>query len=545
MALVFIAGRRFQFMASLFLFAASALRAEDIPIPKPDPTLENLAVQTGIVKGSLNPARRKILLPAKPKVMIIPVNDEETTKSGMIDDWQANFIERRLRAAQDEKVDLVILEIDTFGGQVSSCERINQAIAKCPIPVIAYVKHKAFSGGAIISLGTKMIVMAPGSRIGGAKAVSLWGEVPSSMRQKMDSDMRAMVTNLSDANQYPAAIAVGMVNTEPEVIETDDPKERFMTSDTYDSLAVKPLKVRTWKGKDQILTITANEAVNVGLASGIVSDMDELYLGLGVKPSSVDLATVTPAEKAARFVSHPLWSVLLVLVGLIALVWELKSPGHGMGYIGFAFCMGIFFWLQVFSSNAGLVEITMFAIGSVLIGIELFVLPTFGAGLIVGFGLVILSLILAFVPESVSLLKVIQGKGSAGDMTLLKEGLMWATLTIIILIGAVVTGLIKGAKMPGLSRLALLTEVTATSTVFGADSGVVALAGTSGVALPEPPRHALVGQQAEAETVLRPSGKIRLGGITYDAVSEGPYIDAGSKVVVLRMTSGTFVVRAL
>ncbi|HYG77137.1 MAG TPA: NfeD family protein [Planctomycetota bacterium] len=525
----------------LFLQVPLVLAAEEPKDAAAAAIEQNMAAQSGIVKGSLNPAKRGIKLPAKPKVMIIPVNDEETTKYGMIDDWQANFIERRLRRAAEEKFDLVILEIDTYGGKVSACERINRAIAACPVPVVAFVKAKAFSGGAIISLGSKMIVMAPGSRIGGAKAVSLFGEIPESMRQKVDSDMRAMVSNLCDANNYPAPIAVGMVNSEAEVIETNDPQKRFMLGETYDVQSVKPEKVKVWKNKGQILTLTANEAVNVGLASGIVADTDELQVGLGISPSSVEVAAITPAERSARFVSHPIWSVLLVLIGLVALVWELKSPGHGMGYIAFAFCLGVFFWLQVFSANAGLFEIALFGIGAAIIAVELFVFPTFGAGLAAGIIMVVGSLILAFVPESVSLINVIQGKGSAGDIALLKEGLMWATLTVVILIGAVVTGLIQGARMPGLSRLALRAEVNSTTTAFGTD--LVAAGAVAAVAIPEPSRQSLVGQQAVAETVLRPAGKIRIGGLTHDAVSEGPYIDAGTPVVVLRVNAGTLVVR--
>ena len=82
-------------------------------------------------------------------------------------------------------------------------------------------------------------------------------------------------------------------------------------------------------------------------------------------------------------------SVLLVLFGMVALVWELKSPGHGVGYIVFAFCLGLFFWLQVFAGSAGLMEILLFGLGAAIIAVEVFILPTFGAGLFVGSGVVI------------------------------------------------------------------------------------------------------------------------------------------------------------
>ncbi len=526
---------------ALFAFATLQLRAEE-----PDPVRAILTAQTGIAKGTLNPGKRGIQLRAKPKVMIIPINND-STKYGMIDAWQQHFVERRLRRAKDEKFDLVILEVDTPGGFVDVWERINAAIANCPVPVIAYVKDKAFSGGAIISLGCHMVVMTPMGQGGGAKVVTLFGDLPEGQRQKHDADIRATVINLCDANRlksadgasgYPIPIAVGMVNSDAEVFETNDIQNRFMLGEDLEAARVKPNIVKKWKSKGAILSLAANEAVNAGFASGLARDYDELYLGLGITPAVIDVADVSASERVARFLSNPIWSVLLVLIGLVALIWELKSPGHGVGYIVFAFCLGLFFWLQVFADNAGLIEILLFGLGATIIAVEVFILPTFGAGLFVGFGLVVLSLILAFVPEGVDMWKVMQGRASKSDVQLLKDGLFWATLTILVLVGSLITGLIKGAKLPGLSRLALQAEMRSTSTDFDA-------AGTAGAASAEASRDGLIGQTADAETVLRPAGKVRLGGATYDAVSEGDYVDAGAKAVVLRVSAGTLVVRVV
>jgi hypothetical protein len=146
-------------------------------------------------------------------------------------------------------------------------------------------------------------------------------------------------------------------------------------------------------------------------------------------------------------------------------------------------------------------------------------------------------------------------------------------------VAAVLTVLLKGATLPGLSRLALRTEVqgTAHGVSEGAGPGCASSlarplaapkpgaasrraeaspAGSAsvpaGLAATDEAKEAsaakslaaLAGQAAEAETALRPAGKIRLGGATYDAVSEGGYIEAGTKVVVLRISSGNLVVRA-
>jgi membrane-bound serine protease (ClpP class) len=458
----------------------------------------------------------------------------------MIDEWQALFIERRLQLAQEENFDLVVLSIDTYGGSVQACERINRAIASCRVPVVAYVEHNAFSGGALLSLGCRAIVMAPGSLIGGAKAVTLFGDLPKDMREKVDSDMRAMVTNLCEANHHPTPIAVGMVNSDAEVIETDDPKNRFMMGNVFDELRVKPALVHKWKTKGQILTLTATEAVNVGLALGVADGHDELFLGLAVTPLSIEIADITVTEHVVRFLGHPAWRVLLVIIGLIGLVWELKAPGHGVGFIVFGFCMGVFFWLQIFCDNAGLLEVALFGAGAIFVAVELFFLPSFGALGFAGCAMVLVSIILAFLPKSVSLSHIFRGGGSIWEMQVINEGLKWAAITVVAVVGAIVTFLLRGASLPGLSRMALRAEVQGTA--HAVDIPVAASMDMQAVA---DPLNELIGQTADVETVLRPAGKVRLGGITYDAVSEGGYIEPHTKVVILRAVSGNLVVRAV
>ena len=117
-------------------------------------------------------------------------------------------------------------------------------------------------------------------------------------------------------------------------------------------------------------------------------------------------------------------------------------------------------------------------------------------------------------------------------------------MTLVIIIAAVVTAFIKGAKLPGLSRLALRAEVPSGATGCGSlPPVVVALAETqTAVSQPAAPE-TLIGQQGVTETSLRPFGKVRLGGRTYDAVSELAFLEPGVKVVVLRVSASGLVVR--
>ena len=515
-----------------------------VPVPLPTPTTTPPPILPGtsipVSRGSLNPAKHGLgRLPSNPKVMVIPINDESTTREGMIDEWQANFVDRRLKRAKAEKFDLVILEIDTYGGEVRACDKINKTIAASGLPVVAYVKGKAFSGGAIISLGCIAIVMAPDSRIGGALAVIPGYTIDKDMRKKFDSDMRAMVRNLCDANHYSLPIAQGMVDSGTEVLETNDPSQRFMIGEDYDLLKIKPDIIKKWKNKDQILTLSAHEAVDTGLAAGMAGDRDDLLLGMNATPPyPPEVVDITGTEMVARALSHPLWRVLFVIVGLVALFWELKSPGHGVGYLTFAFCLGVFFWLQIFASNAGALEMILFGLGAGCIALEIFVFPTVGLLAFGGFGLLMLSIIMSFLPEGVSMSSVWNGTATPWEVQVVKAGLMWSAITLISIIVIVAVGLFKGAKLPGLNRMALNAQMSAT---INAKGGVVALPGTTAGA--KPSLEALIGQSGTVEAVLRPAGKVRLNGVTYDAVSEGGYLQAGANVKVLRVSSNGLIVR--
>lgn len=535
---------------ALLLISVSSLAVAGDAEDEIDRATKLVAAQNGVVSGSLNPGKRGIIIPANARVLVIPMYDANS-RYGMIDDWMAGFIERRLTYAAKEKYNLVILEMDTNGGSVDSCERINKAIAKCPVPVVTYITGKAFSGGALVSLGTKMIVMNPSTQIGGAKVVTLFGDIPKDMRPKIDAEIRAQVLGTSGLNNHPSAIAVGMVNEGAEVWETNSPTQRFMLLEDLEAAertSAPPARIKQWKQKGTILSLTDVEARNSGLSSGTVSNADELYIGLGTKPVALYRAEITTSESIARFLSHPLWRVLLVVLGLILLILELKSPGHGLGFIGFGFCMGLFFWLQIFASTAGLAEILLFGLGALLVAIELFLLPGFGFIGFIGFGCLLVSIILSFLPEG-ALSKIFDGTASPGDKVAISGGLNYALLTVVLVVGGAIFALWKGAALPGLSRLALKTESGGTTTV--SVDGSAAVAGTiDGAAFGGAPVAAtasklstLVGVSGIAETMLRPGGKVRITDRTYDALSETSFIEAGKKVIVVRATVTELVVR--
>jgi membrane-bound serine protease (ClpP class) len=526
--------------------------------PQPVPT-GNGASERGLLSGVMpgNGNLKKLGLPPNPRVMVIPVNDQESTRYGMIDPWQAKFISRRLEEAEAGKYDLVILEIDTNGGDVFSCQRINWSIADCSVPVIAHVRGTAFSGGAIISHGCRAVVMEPGSTIGGAQAVGLLGDLGKDEREKMRQLLVMTMRALSEKHGYPGPIAQGMVDMGITVYETDDPHHRFMTGFELDdwkkneiTRGMAPNIVSTWKEPDTILTLTSQQAYDCGLASALPADRKALFATLGVTPVEVYENHISGGEKIARFLGNPIFMALLIIVAVIAAIYELKAGGHYIGYFVALLCVILFFWLAFLGDSAGWLELILFITGIVLLGVELFVLPGFGVSGVAGLGFMLLAILTAFIPAG-TLSALFQSGPSTNpfQMQLLMGGLTYAAVTMCSILVLLVVALWLGVKLPGVHFLALKADVGAPVP----DAGAVTVPVVAEVAAPsvatddedESPLQKLVGKEGLAETVLRPSGKVRIEGVTYDAHSEGAWIEHGSRIRVLEARTSEVMVREI
>ena len=54
---------------------------------------------------------------------------------------------------------------------------------------------------------------------------------------------------------------------------------------------------------------------------------------------------------------------------------------------------------------------------------------------------------------------------------------------------------------------------------------------------------AQIGKQGVAKRLMVPSGQVQIGGHNYEAVSEGPAIEAGQAVVVVKVSARQLIVR--
>src|SRR5688500_2157969 len=87
--------------------------------------------------------------------------------SGTVDDFNRDALQRRFEKARRLGAGTVILEIDTYGGLVSSALDISRFIKnQTDLHSIAFVNSKAISAGALIALACDEIIMTPSATLG-------------------------------------------------------------------------------------------------------------------------------------------------------------------------------------------------------------------------------------------------------------------------------------------------------------------------------------------------------------------------------------------
>ena len=108
------------------------------------------------------------------------------------------YTKEALKEANELKPELIILHLNTYGGEVVYADSIRTAILRCETPIVAYIDNNAASAGALISIACDRIYMRTGSQIGAATVVS--GVDGSKMPDKYQSYMRATMRATAESH---------------------------------------------------------------------------------------------------------------------------------------------------------------------------------------------------------------------------------------------------------------------------------------------------------------------------------------------------------
>lgn len=251
------------------------------------------------------------------------------------------YLKRVIKAAQEEKVEYLVIKLDTPGGLLKSTRDIVDLILAAPLKTIVFV-HKeggwAYSAGTFILLAADFAVVHPEASIGAAQPRSIIGETMET-DQKIIEGTASWIKSLAEIHQRNAEVA-----------------EEFVREN---------------------LTLTGKEAKEIGIVDETAKNLEELFLKLNIADPKIRAISPTFSEKFFDFLSHPYLVSFLLTIGGLAIIMAIRAGEFELSGIIGVIALLIGFW------GMGVITFSFLGIGLILVGlfllmIEIFVEPGFG-----------------------------------------------------------------------------------------------------------------------------------------------------------------------
>jgi len=503
--------------------------------------------------------------------LIVPVENEIT-------DVTLRGVRRRFEQARAEGTPLVIIELDTPGGSLMPTLEICKLVKEMRddgVRVYAWINKDAYSGGTIIALATDGIVMARNATIGDCQPIMLApggaAPLPKGIEAKATSPLLAELRDSARRNRYPLNMVMALIRPEMELFwveNTETGERRFVNGAERDELfglaggssssgqdagepgvgstsqPVSSKKSRTaWRYVQQtpelekvvqpvvdsrsLLTMRTPEAIAYGFAIGTVGDQHELKAAFHVTGAVTKLET-TAMEKFVAWLASPMVRGVLFLLMLLGAYTEFQTPGLGVPGAVALVALVLFLGAPYLAGYTVTWEIVVIVVGILLLAIEIFVIPGFGVAGVAGIILIFVGIILSFVPAEPG-----YGPDDWFHLPSLPETYHYLQKGLLSIAGGLTGALIGMAllarylpRVPVASRLVLENPRHDQVQMDDFYEGKVS-----------------IGDVGVVEGLLRPAGKARFGDTLVDVVSEGAFIQPGTRVKVAERKGNRVVVR--
>lgn len=413
-------------------------------------------------------------------------------------------VQRGLAEAREQQADLVLLHLNTYGGMVNVADSIRTGILNSDIPVWVFIDNQAASAGALISIACDRIYMRRGGSIGAATVVDQSGEVQP---DKYQSFMRGMMRATAEAHGHDTVVG-----------PRGDTTLRWRRDPHIAEAMVDPaIYIEGIIDTGKVLTFTADEAMEHGYCEGKAESVDEVLRSAGMERYTVSEQQLTPLDRIIGLLTHPTVSGILIMLIVGGLYFELQSPGVGFPLLAAAVAALLYFAPLYLEGLAQNWELALFALGVVLLLVEVLLIPGFGVAGVSGIVLVVCGLTLSMVDNE--LFRSFDGQFNLSVL------IVPLCVVLVALFAGLIVAIYLSQKfftsnlLPGLS---MGTELTEAKGYVGVDTAIKSQVGRRGVVL----------------SVLRPSGKVEIDGEVYDAVAEHGYVEQGQTVSVLRDEAG-------
>jgi membrane-bound serine protease (ClpP class) len=397
---------------------------------------------------------------------------------------------RRVKLAIDQaealKVDVILIEMDTYGGAVTDADEIRTRILESKIPVYVFINKDAASAGALISIACDSIYMAPGASIGAATVVN--GTDGAAAPDKYQSYMRSMMRSTAEATGRNPQIAEAMVD------------EKLVVPGISDSSSV--------------ITFSVAEAIQNGFCEGEYASVKDILAAQGLQSAEIIAYEEKTVDTIISFFLNPAVSGILILLIIGGIYFELQTPGVGFP-LAVALTAALLYFIPYYLNGlAENWEILAFVIGIILLAVEFFIIPGFGVFGVAGIVLTLGGLVLGMLPNQ------------AFDFDLVPSSQLFGALLTVILAALAGVGMVFWLT-PKVNEWGAFKHLTL-ATTQDRSQGYTSSTYTED----------MLGKTGKVHSRLRPSGKVEIGGEIYDAYSRGEFLEQGEAIEVIS-TEGT------
>ena len=289
------------------------------------------------------------------------------------------YLKSAEQKAKSSNSDVILMQINTPGGLVSTTKKIITLMGESSIPFIVWVGPEggsATSAGALISSAAHGLFMAPGTSIGSATPVSLGFSFKEDsenddMKKKSVNDLTSLVSSLSQARNRPS-----------------QPFE-LMISEAKSYTAIEALKAGILNGIANSPTRILEKLQDTNIYHQQMSK--RVLISKDVKLETYDMTT---GQTLLNILSDPSLAYILFVLGAALFYFEMQAAtGYLAGAVGTISFILSAIGFQLLPVNLG--SLFLIFLSFVLFFIETLI-PSFGLLLVAGLGSLLMGSLFLF-----------------------------------------------------------------------------------------------------------------------------------------------------
>jgi len=227
---------------------------------------------------------------------------------GAVDNVLERYVERVVAHAEDTDARLIVVVLDTPGGEIGAMKRTAGHIERSSVPIVTWVGPpgaQAVSAGTFILMAGHVAAMAPGTSTGAASPVLGTGQdIPETLGRKVEEDTVAFARGIAETHGRNADWAESAVR---------------------EAAAASPQQALELNVID--LLAPSLNALLAAVDGREVAMLEGPPITLDVEGAVLLQNPMTSFERFLKVVANPAVVSLLILFGIAGIAIEFFSPG--------------------------------------------------------------------------------------------------------------------------------------------------------------------------------------------------------------------------